>query len=1084
MIAAVLFAGSMMATEVTVSKTVEELATANSWENGNVVTPFALDEVITVSTEASDANTGKYYTSGQQVRLYQTGAAKLIVTAAEGYTISSITLTYVSQNTGIFVEAESGVAVDFENVQSATFTVGNSGEATNGQARVTAISVTYNGEGGVTPPAVATPVISGDETFTESVIVTITCSTPEADIYYTTDGTTDPKCDCPAAPEYTQQIVLTETTTIMAAAYTGNDWSAVATKTFTKVEPLPEPTDCATAAAAALSVSANNELYNDGAVYTIQGYVTSIKTAYSDQYHNISFWMADTQEGGEVLQAYRAACASEEDAPQVGDKVAVTGSLTKYGTTPEFAAGCTFEIIGDDPVEEHTYTVAGSPAAVFGEEWKPALEANDMQPIVGGEYTHSWQKENVTLAAGKVEFKVVTDHDWANPAYPAYEAGNYELTISEDAIYTISIFFNEETKEISANALKTGDAPVVPTEDVIYDWAGEIGTTILGASGVEVSTVKIHTNTETVPAIKFGSSYVYADGKWIAIKPAEGGFKAGDVLSVAAVYSNDATDGSKYAQVDVYAADGETRLFRGDSVVNGKKSADDPVVENYVLEADQDSLLLGRYGNTGMFVTMLKVVREGGDVPPVEEHTYTVAGSSAELFGTAWTPSIEDNDMAKQEDGSYKFEKTELELAAGIIEFKVCEDHAWTNCWPAQNYQLSIAESGIYTITITFNAETKEVAAVATKTGEAVVIPSVAMHGNFLGSWADTENFAIAQDNASASLTLTLAEGNYEFGMRIGGSGNWTANGANLTREANTTNLAEGQGNMHIAADVAGDYVFTYTYETQILEVVYPEAPVVPDTITIDIESEVVYTDMVAAQGWWQFMAENDEYEISLSNVSTTQAAGVYTVADLDQDYTYIEIKATETEVHFVDGSLTLTEGEDGSRTIEGVMTGNDGNIYNIKLVFRIPTAETTVNVEISNWGIADASQYYGWAGYIFYGEAADGTYVQIVIPGTNPVGQFTYDDVYAGGTGIEVGGDYQNIYSMNVTVNVSDAGRAIITADILCYNNTLYHVTTIVGEGVDNIDAAVKAIKRIVNGQVVIEKAGKTYNMNGAVIR
>lgn len=473
-----------------------------------------------------------------------------------------------------------------------------------------------------------------------------------------------------------------------------------------------------------------------------------------------------------------------------------------------------------------------------------------------------------------------------------------------------------------------------------------------------------------------------------------------------------------------------------------------------------------------------------GEVPPTPEHTYTVAGSSAELFGTAWTPSIEDNDMVKQEDGSYKFEKTGLELAAGIIEFKVCEDHAWTNCWPAQNYQLSIAESGIYTITITFDADTKEILASAQKTGEAVVIPSVAMHGNFLGSWADTENFAIAQDNASASLTLTLAEGNYEFGMRIGGSGNWTANGANLTREANTTNLAEGSGNMHIAADVAGDYVFTYTYETQILEVVYPDAPVVPDTITIDIESEVVYTDMVAAQGWWQFMAENDEYEISISNISTTQAAGVYTVADLDADYTYVFIKADSTEVHFVDGEFTLTEGEDGSRSIEGVMTGDDGNIYIIKLVFTIPTPQTTVNVEIPNWGIYDGSEYYGITSYVFAGEAADSTYVQIVIPGTNPVGQFTYDDVYARGTGVEVAGTYQKIYSMNITINVSDAGRAIITADILCLNNTLYHVTTIVGEGVDNIDATVKAIKRIVNGQVVIEKAGKTYNMNGAVIR
>jgi len=169
-------------------------------------------------------------------------------------------------------------------------------------------------------------------------------------------------------------------------------------------------------------------------------------------------------------------------------------------------------------------------------------------------------------------------------------------------------------------------------------------------------------------------------------------------------------------------------------------------------------------------------------------------------------------------------------------------------------------------------------------------------------------------------------------------------------------------------------------------------------------------------------------------------------------------------------------------------MTGDDGNIYIIKLVFVIPTAETTVNVEIPEWGIVDASEYYGFAGYIFYGKTADKSiYVQITIPGNNPLGTFTYDDCYAGGTGIEVAGDYKGIYSMNFTVTAggtAGAERGFVTADILCYNNTLYHVTTLVGEGVDAIEAAEQVVKAIVNGQVVIEKAGKTYNMNGAVIR
>lgn len=108
---------------------------------------------------------------------------------------------------------------------------------------------------------------------------------------------------------------------------------------------LTDPTNCAEAREAALSVSANNEEYNGGKEYTIEGYVTSIQTAFNADYSNVSFWMADTKDGGNVLQAYRAVCATAADAPNVGDKVAVTGKLTKYNTTPEFAAGCTFTIL-------------------------------------------------------------------------------------------------------------------------------------------------------------------------------------------------------------------------------------------------------------------------------------------------------------------------------------------------------------------------------------------------------------------------------------------------------------------------------------------------------------------------------------------------------------------------------------------------------------------------------------------------------------------------------------------------------------------------------------------------------------------
>ena len=67
------------------------------------------------------------------------------------------------------------------------------------------------------------------------------------------------------------------------------------------------PLTCAEAAAQA--ANAGDEEYE------VTGFVTSIKTAYSEQYNNISFWMADTKDGGEVLQAFRCTPESADKLP-------------------------------------------------------------------------------------------------------------------------------------------------------------------------------------------------------------------------------------------------------------------------------------------------------------------------------------------------------------------------------------------------------------------------------------------------------------------------------------------------------------------------------------------------------------------------------------------------------------------------------------------------------------------------------------------------------------------------------------------------------------------------------------------------
>ena len=233
-----------------------------------------------------------------------------------------------------------------------------------------------------------------------------------------------------------------------------------------------------------------------------------------------------------------------------------------------------------------------------------------------------------------------------------------------------------------------------------------------------------------------------------------------------------------------------------------------------------DTVTLTLTPSTGVIYAQLL----GSYVAPAT-NTYTVAGSNVTLFGTTWDETNTANDMTLKEGTTFEIVYTDIELAAGTVEFKVCVNHAWTQAYPASNYILTIPEGGIYTVTITYDSSTNAVSATAVKTGDAVVLPSVVMHGTFASTdWADTDPFTAAADELTATLTITLEAKDVEFGVKIDGA--WTANGATITRDANTTDLTSGSGNMHLTADVAGDYTFTYTYATKTLAVTFPEAPV------------------------------------------------------------------------------------------------------------------------------------------------------------------------------------------------------------------------------------------------------------------
>lgn len=262
---------------------------------------------------------------------------------------------------------------------------------------------------------------------------------------------------------------------------------------------------------------------------------------------------------------------------------------------------------------------------------------------------------------------------------------------------------------------------------------------------------------------------------------------------------------------------------------------------------------------------------------------------------------------------------------------------------------------------------------------------------------------------------------------------------------------------------------------------------------SITTPGALIWNDATATDGWWQIMGESDSYVFSLSNAGKiAQAAGTYTVADLDPDFSYISLYgATDTvDVAFVDGSVTVAISEEGIVTVNGTLVGADGNNYIFNLTYKNPTAEKTVELNIPAAELYEELAAYGLYGV--FGYTADNTsYVQLGIwAETEFAGQFTEDDLDAKyiSSFVKVGKEYKSIFSANITVTPGATKNDYsITADLLCYNNTLYKVTMTIGagaQGIEDVDAAVKAIKSIVNGQLIIEKKGVKYNAQGAVIR
>lgn len=158
--------------------------------------------------------------------------------------------------------------------------------------------------------------------------------------------------------------------------------------------------------------------------------------------------------------------------------------------------------------------------------------------------------------------------------------------VSTNATYTTTV-----TAAISLTANFKTKTPVDQTESgVIYDLTGSVGTTTDGTNC-----------TSTNGIIRFGSDFSAKEGKYITIKPKNGGFKAGDVITLKGYCNSNNLSG-----VIIYSDVNGSSIFKSNVLA---KLAAGGSEFTYTIEKDCDALYLGRYGGGNTFLESLKVER-------------------------------------------------------------------------------------------------------------------------------------------------------------------------------------------------------------------------------------------------------------------------------------------------------------------------------------------------------------------------------------------------------------------------------------------------------------------------------------------
>ncbi len=402
-----------------------------------------------------------------------------------------------------------------------------------------------------------------------------------------------------------------------------------------------------------------------------------------------------------------------------------------------------------------------------------------------------------------------------------------------------------------------------------------------------------------------------------------------------------------------------------------------------------------------------------------------------------------------------------------------------------------------------------------TKQGEDTIVADSLIVNSDLYDWFGIVFVEAANEKYGVSLNLypdTIDYfGNYSIGAGATGEITILSDSSTTTIYSGAFTVAKTDEGLAITGKVLCENNIEYTLN--LTGTGKAPAPEIPDTIT-GSDFELDYNP-----SYWELSGyvNEDIYLGILANSSTI--AGHYDTEDLDDYYTYIglgegifyDLTDASLDVTFdnniitVKGKLTVTSEDDPTDVkttyldITGTYTPPTERHYYYDS--QDPFSATIPTYEVD-------SSYLAKNGVLYVdalndkGEAAALAFIPKEGKNTLVAGTYTIDNSEAPGTlyassgpnsqgqlgysfvGIQSTQGWTNIWFLVAGTATIDENGVITIAGLNSYNQQVNVILGKNAEGVESINADIKATKRIVNGQLVIEKNGVLYNVLGTNVK